>query len=124
MSELEKHTTVSLAIPLTSSLTSITLAHNWLSTTILIIHLQQFIIQAVHPSSSPLYQLPFMNEDTISAAAKLGIKDISQFGKMKSGEESKVIVDLDTTEKKECFEVAKNWPVIKVVNAKFEGLSF
>ncbi|GAA5823402.1 hypothetical protein JCM11251_000623 [Rhodosporidiobolus azoricus] len=115
----EKHLTASIALPLCSGLASIALAHNWLSTYISIMHLQQFLLQAVHPSSSPLLQLPHFTPELAGEAQKLGVETVTQFGKLGASEVEKLLAGAPEAGKKDVFEVAKHWPVVQFKDAKF-----
>ncbi|KAL8278314.1 hypothetical protein RQP46_009206 [Phenoliferia psychrophenolica] len=116
----EKHATISLALPLTTGLSSVALAYNWLSTTITILHLQQFLLQAVHPASSPLLQLPYVGPDVVEAAAKAGVASVADFGKLGAGDVEKIMRGAKDDEKRAAYEVAKHWPVVEIVSAKFQ----
>ncbi|GAA5970637.1 hypothetical protein JCM11641_007380 [Rhodosporidiobolus odoratus] len=116
----EKHLTASIALPLCAGLASIALAHNWLSTYISIMHLQQFLLQAVHPSSSPLLQLPHFSPELAAEAKRRGIETVTQFGKLDAGESAGLLVNAPEGEKKDVLEVAKHWPVVQLVDAKFQ----
>ncbi|GAA5910707.1 hypothetical protein JCM5296_006819 [Sporobolomyces johnsonii] len=116
----EKHLTASIALPLCSGLASIALAHNWLSTYISIVHLQQFLLQAVHPSSSPLLQLPHLTPEIIADAQKRGIENVAQFGKLGAGEVDELLDGYSDADKRDVYEVAKHWPVVQFVDAKFQ----
>lgn len=118
----EKHLTASIALPLCSGLSSISLAHNWLSTYIAIVHLQQFLLQAVHPSSPQLLQLPHITPElAVQIEEKTGASTVKQFGELKTGEVDKVLDGLPEAEKRDAYEVAKHWPIIQFVDAKFQG---
>ncbi|KAG0656762.1 secretory subunit [Rhodotorula mucilaginosa] len=117
----EKHLTASIALPLCSGLASISLAHNWLSTYIAIVHLQQFLLQAVHPSSPQLLQLPHITPDlAVQIEEKTGVSTVKQFGELKAGQVDKVLDGLPEAEKRDAYEVAKHWPIIQFVDAKFQ----
>ncbi|ORY53393.1 Sec63 Brl domain-domain-containing protein [Leucosporidium creatinivorum] len=116
----EKLATVTIALPLCAGLTSIALSHNWLSSLISILHLQQFLLQAVHSSSSPLLQLPHVTDDIVKAARAIGVENITQFGKLEAGQVEKLLVGWPEKKKRDVFEVAKNWPVTSVIDAKFK----
>lgn len=120
-STAEKQATVALALPLTTGLTSISLARNWLSTTILILHAQQFLLQAVHPSSSALLQLPHMTKESVAAAAAAGITEVRHFGELPADAVGKIMQNVSDAERHAAVQVAKNWPVIEFVDAKFQG---
>lgn len=118
----EKHLTASIALPLCSGLASISLAHNWLSTYIAIVHLQQFLLQAVHPSSPQLLQLPHITPElAVQIEQKTGVSTVKQFGELKAGQVDKVLDGLPEAEKRDAYEVAKHWPIIQFVDAKFQG---
>lgn len=117
----EKLTIVTIALPLCTGLTSMALSHNWLSSLISIIHLQQFLLQAIHPGSSPLLQLPHINDEVVKAARAIGVENITQFGKLEAGQVEKLMVGWSEKQKRDVFEVAKNWPVTSVIDAKFKG---
>ncbi|GAA5882212.1 hypothetical protein JCM16303_002283 [Sporobolomyces ruberrimus] len=116
----EKHLTASIALPLCSGLASIALAHNWLSTYISIMHLQQFLLQAVHPSSSQLLQLPHVSPELVAEAQKQGVSTVKEFGTLPVGDVQKLLNAYPEGEKKEIMEVAKHWPVVDFVDAKFQ----
>ncbi|BGP47243.1 secretory subunit [Rhodotorula kratochvilovae] len=116
----EKYLTASIALPLCSGLASIALAHNWLSTYISILHLQQFLLQAVHPSSSQLLQLPHITPELAARAQKLGVETVQQFGELKPAEVEKILAGLPDAGRKDAYEVARSWPVVDFVGAKFE----
>ena len=118
----EKHLTASIALPLCSGLSSISLAHNWLSTYIAIVHLQQFLLQAVHPSSPQLLQLPHITPElAVQIEEKTSVSTVKQFGELKAGEVDKVLDGFPESEKRDAYEVAKHWPIIQFVDAKFQG---
>ncbi|GAA6010079.1 hypothetical protein JCM11491_005857 [Sporobolomyces phaffii] len=116
----EKHLTASIALPLCSGLASIALAHNWLSTYISIMHLQQFLLQAVHPTSSQLLQLPHVSPELVAEAQKQGVATVKEFGRLPVGDVQKLMSGYSEGEKKEVVDVAKHWPVVDFVDAKFQ----
>ncbi|GAA5944433.1 protein-transporting protein SEC63, partial [Sporobolomyces koalae] len=116
----EKHATASIALPLCSGLASIALAHNWLSTYISIMHLQQFLLQAVHPSSSQLLQLPHVSPELVAQAQAQGVATVKEFGRLANEEVHKLMDGYSEGDKKEVVEVAKHWPVVDFVDAKFQ----
>ncbi|GAA6014793.1 hypothetical protein JCM10207_002182 [Rhodosporidiobolus poonsookiae] len=116
----EKYLTATIALPLCAGLASIALAHNWLSVYISIVHLQQFILQAVHPSSSQLLQLPHLSPDLVVEAQKQGVETVKQFGELSVAEVDKLLSGMPNAEKQDVVEVAKHWPVVEFVDAKFQ----
>ncbi|GAA5985578.1 hypothetical protein JCM5350_007141 [Sporobolomyces pararoseus] len=115
----EKHLTAAIALPLCSGLSSIALAHNWLSTFISILHLQQFLLQAVHPASSQLLQLPHLTSEQIEQA-KLNVQSVKEFAKLPTKELDSCLNGFPEVEKKEILQVAKHWPVLDLVDCKFQ----
>ncbi|GAA5823179.1 hypothetical protein JCM5353_005806, partial [Sporobolomyces roseus] len=116
----EKHLTASIALPLCSGLASIALAHNWLSTYISIVHLQQFLLQAVHPTSSQLLQLPHVSPELVAQAQKQGVATVKEFGRLPVGDVGKLLDGYSEGDKREVVEIAKHWPVVDFVDAKFQ----
>ncbi|GJN89668.1 hypothetical protein Rhopal_002655-T1 [Rhodotorula paludigena] len=116
----EKYLTASLALPLCAGLASIALAHNWLSTYIAILHLQQFLLQAVHPSTSQLLQLPHVEPALAAEAQRKGVTSIKQLVRLGEAEAGKLLDGMPEAEKRDALEVAKNWPVVEFVDAKFQ----
>lgn len=116
----ESQATVTLALPLAGGMTSFALAHNWLACFIGITRLQQFIIQAVHPSSSPLLQLPHVNDEIVLAARHKGVFTVQQFGRLSPAETDQLLPGVRDDEKKELIEVAQNWPITDFIGAKFQ----
>lgn len=122
MTFAEKYQTAAIALPLCSGLASIALAHNWLSTYIAIVHLQQFLLQAVHPTSSQLLQLPHINPELVARAEQQkGAKTVKEFGALPANEVEKILEGMRESEKRDVYEVAKHWPIVQFVDAKFEG---
>ncbi|KAI5480393.1 translocation protein SEC63 [Pseudohyphozyma bogoriensis] len=116
----ERLETVTIALTLTTGLSSIALASNWLSTFISILHLQQFLLQAVDPTSSPLLQLPHVEDDVVQAAQAAGVETVEQFGKLDQAQVEKLMGSRSGRETKEAHEVSKHWPVVKFASAKFQ----
>lgn len=116
----ESQATVTLALPLAGGMSSFALAHNWLACSIGILRLQQFIIQAVHPSSSPLLQLPHVNDEIVQAARQQGVYTVQQFGRLTAAQADKLLPGVRDDEKKEIVEVAKHWPVTDFIGANFQ----
>ncbi|GAA5953329.1 hypothetical protein JCM3765_005006 [Sporobolomyces pararoseus] len=113
----EKHLTAAIALPLCSGLSSIALAHNWLSTFISILHLQQFLLQAVHPTSSQLLQLPHLTRQVVE---RTKIETVKEFAELPKQEQDELLNGYPEVEKKEILQVAKNWPVVNLLDAKFK----
>lgn len=85
-------------------------------------HLQQFLLQALHPSSSPLLQLPHISEEIVARTKKeLEVENIKQFGALGAGSVEKLLSGFPERKKRDVFEVAKNWPVCEIVDASFKG---
>ncbi|KAK4055503.1 secretory subunit [Microbotryomycetes sp. JL201] len=117
----EKLVTVAIALPLCAGMASVVLSHNWLSSYLAVLHLQQFLLQALHPTSSQLLQLPHLTEDIArKASAELGVNTVADFGKLNAGQVEKLLSGWPERNKRDVFEVAKNWPVTSVVDAKFK----
>lgn len=119
------HRTASIALPLCSGLASIALAHNWLSTYIAIVHLQQFLLQAVHPSSSQLLQLPHVTPELVVEfeQKKAALNTVKQFGELPTSEVAELLNGMREDEKRDVNEVAKHWPIVQFVDANFQGQS-
>lgn len=121
-----------MALGLCSGLGSIALAHNWLSTYISILHLQQFLLQAVHPTSSQLLQLPHVspelvaraNERTRGGAGGGALTTIKDFATLPVADVDALLDGYSDVDKKEVVQVAKHWPVVDFVDAKFQGKKF
>ncbi|KAM0753489.1 DnaJ-domain-containing protein [Meredithblackwellia eburnea MCA 4105] len=116
---VEQHSHITLLPTLLSSLLSISLSHNWLSTTILLLHTSQFVQQALSPTSSPLLQLPHIDSAMVEEAAKVKVRTVEEFGRLEVGDVEKVMKGRREWEKREAWGVAKVWPVVDVEEAKF-----
>ncbi|GAA6063020.1 hypothetical protein JCM10212_001799 [Sporobolomyces blumeae] len=116
----EKHLTTTIALPLCSGLVSIALSHNWLSTYISIVHLQQFLLQAVHPTSSQLLQLPHVTQQIVADAQARGVDTVKDFGRLPFEQVDEMMNGFAEGEKRDAIEVAQHWPVVDFVDAKFQ----
>ncbi len=92
---------------------NISLAHNWLATSLLCIKLQPCLVQAQPASASPLLQF---TKVTINEAEKLEIADGAQGKKWCEKY-------LKTSEAKgEAKRIAERWPRLEIVDAEFKGV--
>ncbi len=100
--------------PLFNALLNISLAHNWLSTSLLTIQIQASLVQALPPSASPLAQFPNLTpEQALELSVVNGVK-----GRQWA----------DTVVKKsllsgETADVAAHWPKLDITHAEFRGPS-
>lgn len=77
----------------------------------------------MHPSSSPLLQLPHVTDEIVKAARAIGVENVTQFGKLEAGQVEKLLVGWPERRKRDVFEVAKNWPITSIIDTKFKGES-
>ncbi len=126
-----KYLAASKALPLASSLLSISLGHNWLAATERVFRLQQHLVQAVPLNASlpvsELLQLPHMD---LALADKLlrgsnGKCDlgIQGFASMTDAERKSVLgvgKNLSDPHYDEMVKVAMEWPRLELVNAYFK----
>jgi translocation protein SEC63 len=85
-------------------------------------HLQQFLLQAVHPTSSQLLQLPHVSPEIVAKAHQQGIETIKDFARLPSERVDSLLNGfIGGTEMNDVVEVAKHWPVVDFVDAKFQG---
>jgi len=83
--------------------------------------LQQFLLQAVHPTSSQLLQLPHVSAELVAQAQKQGVATVKEFGRLPVGDVAKLLDGYSDGDKREVVEIAKHWPVVDFVDAKFQG---
>lgn len=99
---------------------NISLSFNWLSTYLTAAALQQHLIQAVHPSLSPLLALPHISVSQADLLAKAGITSIPSFVKHDAEKRKQILQDLAPKELENTVKIAENWPTLEVVDAKFQ----
>ncbi|KAI9635000.1 Sec63 Brl domain-containing protein [Dioszegia hungarica] len=101
--------------PLLTAISNISLAHGWLSTSLLSLRLQSALVQAIPAGSSPLAQLPGVSLDKAEelqwTKAAEGRRWIEKFAK------ADVADDVDLVEAK---RVAEGWPRFEIVDAEFK----
>lgn len=95
---------------LLGSLLAMSLGHNWLPTSIDIMHLHACFTQAVTPGRSPLLQYPFITEEEIAEAKEKGLPGLVSDLKVKGD-----------TRLKNVETVASHWGKLEVVDAQFRG---
>ncbi|KAJ1021801.1 hypothetical protein NDA13_005414 [Ustilago tritici] len=116
------------AVQLLNGMLSISLAHNWLQTTLLLMQVTQCMVQAVplqDLSSAELLQLPHMTPELIkklqdsNSLAKLGIQG---FWKMPDAERKSVLTNAGIGPKQyeEMVSVTSTWPRLELVDAFFK----
>ena len=94
------------------ALSSIALAHNWLSTSLLVVKLQAALVQALPPFASPLAQLPGVDHET---ALELEIVKGAD-GRRWCDQVVKKGLVLG-----EAKTVAEHWPRLEITDAEFRG---
>ncbi len=98
--------------PLLNAMVNISLAHNWLATSLLCIKLQPSLVQGLPATVSPLAQFPGILVD--EAAEMEIVKGVEgkqwceKFVKSAQGGEAK--------------KVAEQWPRLEIVDAEFKGM--
>nr|XP_019011920.1 translocation protein SEC63 [Kwoniella pini CBS 10737]OCF50701.1 translocation protein SEC63 [Kwoniella pini CBS 10737] len=111
--ESEKLAVLRVTPPLLSALLNISLAHNWLTTSLLVIKLQPALVQALPTDLSPLAQLP---DVTPEQGQELQI--------INKAEGLRWLEKWIKTEKKSVSEqavnVAKYWPRLEIIDAEFK----
>lgn len=99
--------------PLLTGLVNISLAHNWLKTSLLCMNLQPSLVQAVPNGISPLAQLPTITAEQATEMAIVqkaeGKKWLNTWYHSEAGASS------------EAKRVAATWPKLEVVSADFKG---
>lgn len=99
--------------PLLNAMVNVSLAHNWLATSLLCIKLQPCLAQALPTSASPLAQLPGIMTDE---AEKLEVVNGAEGRKW-----CEKLVKLSEAGA-EARLVAEQWPRFDIVDAEFKGL--
>lgn len=91
---------------------NISLAHNWLKTSLSIVKLQAALVQALPPNASPLQQLPGVTVDT---ATELEIVKGVEGKKWAEKAIKKDVLEKDAK------VVAEVFPRLDITNAEFKG---
>ncbi|SPO31465.1 related to SEC63 - ER protein-translocation complex subunit [Ustilago trichophora] len=127
--EEEKLRYAAKAVQLINGLMAISLAHNWLETTLLLMQFTQCMVQAVplqDSSSGELHQLPHMTVGLIkklqeaNSLANLGVQG---FWKIPDAERKAVLIKqggLGVKEYEEMVRVTGMWPRLELVDAFFK----
>ncbi|CDR99264.1 related to SEC63-ER protein-translocation complex subunit [Sporisorium scitamineum] len=116
------------AVQLINGLMSISLAHNWLETTLLLMQFTQCMVQAVplqDLSTAELLQLPHMTPELIkklqdsNSLAKLGVQG---FWKIPDAERKAVLTGAGVAAKQyeQMVSVTSTWPRVELVDAFFK----
>lgn len=99
--------------PLLTGLVNISLAHNWLKTSLLCMNLQPSLVQAVPNGISPLAQFPSITAEQATEMAIVqkaeGKKWLDRWYNSEANADSKA------------KEAAKSWPQLEVTHAEFKG---
>ncbi|TKY86985.1 hypothetical protein EX895_003662 [Sporisorium graminicola] len=116
------------AVQLINGLMSISLAHNWLETTLLLMQFTQCMVQAVPVqdlSTAELLQLPHMTPELVkklqesNSLAKLGVQG---FWKIPDAERKAVLTGagVGAKEYEQMVSVTSTWPRVELVDAFFK----
>lgn len=106
---------VNQAQVLVRGLGNIVLSHNWLTTYLHTLSLQQAIVQGLHPNLPSTLQLPHVD---YSKDARTTIRDIATADDVQL---EKLLSDLTPQQRQEVKEVASNWPTLELISADFKG---
>ncbi|WAQ92533.1 hypothetical protein PtA15_17A14 [Puccinia triticina] len=118
-----KHDVINYARHLTSSMQSITLGYNWLSTYLVVIKLQQHLVQAMHPAHSPLVQLPHVSVKTAERVAKSSdIRSPEQFATLSEQQKDSLFPEFKGQDliKKQIQSISEHWPKLELVSSEFK----
>ncbi len=126
--EQEKLRYAAKAVQLLNGLMAISLAHNWLETTLLLMQITQCMVQAVplqDPSAAELLQLPHMTPELVAklhqsnSLAKLGVQG---FWKIPDAERKAVLTGAGVSAQQydQMVAVTSAWPRIELVDAFFK----
>lgn len=128
---LEKYRFASKSAQLLNGLLSMSLAHNWLDETVLLMNLVQNVVQATpiaDRTTAELLQLPGMNAGRVQAlrkAHKLAAYGIQGFWNIPDAERKKTLEvgnkGLGQSEYDQMVRVAGEWPRLEMVDAFFKG---
>ena len=80
------------------------------------------MVQGFHPALSPLLQLPNITVAQSEELAKLGAVDFASFVKLDDIKRKQALADMSDKDYRQAVRVAENFPVLEVVDAKFQGL--
>ncbi|PLW15183.1 hypothetical protein PCANC_12847 [Puccinia coronata f. sp. avenae] len=118
-----KHDVIRYARHLTNGMQSITLGYKWLSTFLLIVKLKQHLVQAMHPSASPLVQLPYVTAGTADKLSKKdGVVAPEQYAALSDQEKDSLFPELEGRDdiKSQIQCVSEHWPQLEFVSSEFK----
>ena len=100
---------------------NIALSHSWLGAYLTASSLQQDLVQAVHPTLSPILQLPDISVMQAQALNAAGASAIPEFTKLDDKIRREALSDLSSAEYEHTLRMAQSFPILQVLDAKFVG---
>lgn len=117
----DKSTVVEKASTLCTSMMNIALAHSWLGAYLTTGTLLQHMVQGFHPALSPLLQLPNVSVTQSEQLASYGAVDFASFVQLSESKRREALKDMSDNDYRQAVKVAENFPVLEVIEAKFQG---
>lgn len=112
--------------PILTSLLNVSLAHSWLDTSRIIMHLHGLLAQGTLPFLPKLLQLPNVSfeqakkaEDSPDLIRKSD--PIRAWAWLSDTQRKAALPELDAQALQQTVDVAKKWPRLEVIDAKFKG---
>ncbi len=90
-------------------------SHGYLKPALLAMELSQMIVQAMWVTKSPLLQLPFIDQDTVSDLQKIGkVEDIVDFMNMDDALRNKILKGISQSQMAQIADVCNRYPNIEM----------
>ncbi|KAI0219252.1 secretory subunit, partial [Massospora cicadina] len=115
---------VQRAVGLIHGLMQITMAQNWIHTSIMCIDLSQMIVQAMPYKSSPLLQLPHITHETVRhmRGRRRNLKNVYELMKLDEAERRALLSPLSDEQYRETVQAGLQFPVLKLTKVTLRVL--
>ncbi|EEQ98855.1 u520, putative [Perkinsus marinus ATCC 50983] len=99
---------------LIQAMVDVVASHEWYRVALRAMELSQMVVQAMGPDTSLLMQLPYINQDMVEEAKKMGVEDVLDILDLDDDKRNKLFRDLSESQVAEVAQACNQFPSINM----------